>query len=113
MKKILLFSFVLMPILGFSQSTSPSVKITQPPHENKVIHYKKNGVPVPNDDTKTPLLVIDGEVSSFNKKQDFDAKLKSIDPNSIESVDVLKGQKAVDAYGEKGVNGVIVVKKKK
>jgi TonB-dependent SusC/RagA subfamily outer membrane receptor len=53
-----------------------------------------------------PLYVINGEISS---RETMD-KLK---PEQIESVDVLKGEKATAAYGDKGKNGVIMIKTKK
>ncbi len=57
-------------------------------------------------DEAQPLYVIDGEISS---KEAMD-KLK---PELIESIDVLKGEKATAAYGEKGKNGVLLIKTKK
>jgi TonB-dependent SusC/RagA subfamily outer membrane receptor len=53
-----------------------------------------------------PLIVIDGEIST---KETMD-KLK---PEQIEAIDVLKGEKATAAYGEKGKNGVIMIRVKK
>lgn len=53
-----------------------------------------------------PLYVIDGEIST---KEALD-KLK---PEQIEAIDVLKGEKATAAYGEKGKNGVIIIRVKK
>lgn len=52
-----------------------------------------------------PLIVLNGEIIS---NEDFD----SIDPNKIESVTVWKEKKAVEMYGEKGKNGVIVIESK-
>ena len=51
-----------------------------------------------------PLVVVDGEeVASFD----------NLDPANIASVTVLKDQKSVEAYGEKGKNGVVVITTKK
>ncbi|GLB48825.1 SusC/RagA family TonB-linked outer membrane protein [Neptunitalea lumnitzerae] len=52
------------------------------------------------------LVVIDGVISSLNF-------LKSIDPNSIASVNVIKGANGAALYGSAGSNGVIVVETKK
>lgn len=41
-----------------------------------------------------------------------DKKINDIEPLSIESVSVLKGEEAVKAYGEKARNGVILIKTK-
>jgi beta-lactamase regulating signal transducer with metallopeptidase domain len=60
----------------------------------------------------SPLYIIDGE----EIPQDKDAGkeiLKKINPNDIVSMEVLKGEKASQKYGEKGKNGVILIKTKK
>lgn len=51
-----------------------------------------------------PLMVVDGEERS---------SLDDVDPESIQSIDVLKGEKSGAAYGEKGKNGVILITTKK
>ena len=58
------------------------------------------------EDKKAPLIVIDGE----QKAAGFD--LQSINPDQIERIDVLKDQAATVKFGEKGVNGVIMIKMK-
>lgn len=56
--------------------------------------------------TGSPIYVIDGvEKSSF----DID-KLNSDD---VESMNILKGEKAISKYGDKGKNGVVVITTKK
>lgn len=50
-----------------------------------------------------PLIVLDG------KEMESSYDLKSIDSDNIESVSVLKGEKAKDAYGAKGKYGVVVI----
>lgn len=69
--------------------------------EKKVVHFNTDG----GDDK--PLFVIDGE----EKGADFD--MASIDPDDIESINVWKGEKAIEKYGEKAKNGVIEVTTKK
>ena len=54
-----------------------------------------------------PLIIIDG------KEAGEDINLDSIDPNTIESINVLKGPSAGKAYGEKGKNGVVEITLKK
>jgi hypothetical protein len=49
-----------------------------------------------------PLIVINGMYSD----SEF---FKKLDPNKIESVQVFKGEKAVPVFGNRAVNGVIVV----
>jgi hypothetical protein len=48
-----------------------------------------------------PLIIVDGEV------QDKDFNLDSIDPETIKSLNVLKGESTVEKYGKRAVNGVI------
>ena len=49
-----------------------------------------------------PLMIIDGEEST-----------KAIDQNKIENIQILKGKFAVEKYGDKGKNGVILITTKK
>ena len=55
---------------------------------------------IPGDN---PLYFLDGK--------EYD-KLPDIAPDDIKSIDVLKGEKAVEKYGEKAKNGVIVIERK-
>ena len=54
-----------------------------------------------------PLIIIDG------KEAEEAVNLDSLDPNTIESINVLKGPSAEKAYGEKGKNGVVEITLKK
>ena len=65
------------------------------------VNKSKQQVDKPNEDEK-PLVIINGKVMS-NKE------LESINPNDFKSVNVLKGQAAIDAYGDKATNGVVIV----
>ena len=56
--------------------------------------------------TNAPYVVVDG------KPIDGD-KLKDIDPKTIDHMEVLKSKAAIDKYGEKAKNGVIVITTKK
>ncbi|MCS3870216.1 TonB-dependent SusC/RagA subfamily outer membrane receptor [Chryseobacterium ginsenosidimutans] len=51
-----------------------------------------------------PLYIVDG----FQ----LDNALNIINPNDIESIDVLKGASAIAIYGSRGSNGIIIVKTK-
>jgi TonB family protein len=54
-----------------------------------------------------PIYAIDGKIEE-------DAEIiKKVDPKNILSIDVLKGQKAVEAYGDKGRTGVISITTRK
>ena len=54
----------------------------------------------------TPLYVIDGFATE-------DANASSINPNDIESIDVLKDASATAIYGARGANGVIIITTKR
>jgi hypothetical protein len=53
-----------------------------------------------------PLFVLDGKIIQ-------QADIEKIDTRNIESIEVLKGEKATDQYGDKGKNGVVVISSKK
>ena len=53
-----------------------------------------------------PLMIVDG-------KEVEGGSIEDIDPENIETVNVYKGDKAIEEYGEKGKNGVVVIKTKK
>jgi len=57
-----------------------------------------------------PLIVIDGTILSDREDKNF---LKTLDPNTIESINVLKDKSATSLYGEKGKYGVIQITTKK
>lgn len=57
-----------------------------------------------------PLFVIDGKrLPNFTSLDSLD---DVVEPNDIESISVLKGEKAVEKYGEAGKNGVVEIKTK-
>ena len=60
----------------------------------------------PFKEIKKPLYVLDGKIISENK-------FKKINQNSIESVNVLKGNSAIAIYGEKAKYGAIIITSKK
>ncbi len=53
-----------------------------------------------------PLVILDGKV--IDKKQ-----MDQLNPETIESISVLKEKSATEVYGEKGKNGVIIITSKK
>ena len=60
----------------------------------------------PNASDKAPYIIVDG-------KPIDNAKLKEIDPKTIDRMDVLKDKAAIEKYGEKAKDGVIVITTKK
>ena len=66
-----------------------------------------------NGGNTQPLYVIDGVIYDLNNMQGsygLSNPLSVIDPNDIESIDVLKDASAAAIYGARGGNGVIIVK---
>ncbi|MEZ0539961.1 M56 family metallopeptidase [Fibrella arboris] len=59
-----------------------------------------------NDHTNPPLYLVDGEEISHEA-------METINPNTIQSIDVLKGESATSVYGLKAKNGVIRITTKK
>ncbi len=104
MKNILLIALctLSMTALGQTPNEKPTIKIYQPPTQRANVQ-----------ETLPPLLIVDGVISHFNDKIAFENKLKDIKPDDIQSIDVLKGEKATAQFGEKGQNGVIIVTMKK
>ena len=76
----------------------------QPGAEANIVIRGSNTISDSSDGS--PLYVIDGFASD-------DANLASINPNDIESIDVLKDASATAIYGARGANGVIIVTTKR
>jgi len=73
----------------------------------EVISKKGNGFFfIDTDDDKDQLYIIDGKEGS---KED----VKSVSPNKIETINVYKGDKAIEKYGKKAKDWVIEIKTKK
>jgi hypothetical protein len=76
-------------------------------NENGKIEKEKKVIVVNSGNINVkPLYILDG-------KEISPQEMEKINPDTIESVNVLKGENAITNYGEKGKNGVIVIKLKK
>jgi hypothetical protein len=83
------------------------VKDTDDEDDIEVISEDGNGFFfIDTDDDNDQLYIIDGKEGS---KED----VKSLSPNKIETINVYKGDKAVEKYGKKAKDGVIEIKTKK
>ena len=60
----------------------------------------------PSNNGQKPLFILDGEVIS-------ESVMKVIDPNKIESINILKDASAIAVFGEKGKGGVVQITTKK
>jgi iron complex outermembrane receptor protein len=67
---------------------------------NSGFSIRLRGLATFNNDNPGPLVVVDGVIG---------ADLNNVDPNDIESMDVLKDASASAIYGTRGANGVIIV----
>ncbi len=85
------------------QSTSPGVQITQSSTQPGK-GYKVSIRGVGTIGTSSPLLIIDGINSGT-----ADDGLNGLNPNDIESIDVLKDAASAAIYGARAANGVILV----
>ena len=85
------------------QSTSPGVQITQSSTQpGKGFKVSIRGVGTIGE--SSPLLIIDGIQSGT-----ADNGLNGLNPNDIESIDVLKDAASAAIYGARAANGVILV----
>jgi TonB family protein len=71
--------------------------------EMVVVGFGENGEAT---SVQHPLVVVDGKVVEYET-------MKSIDPHTIDHMEILKDKSATDKYGEKAKNGVIVITTKK
>lgn len=70
--------------------------------------YVVDGVPLETNDTQPGGATVDGIGASSTKNP-----LNFLNPDDIESIDVLKDASATAIYGSRGANGVIIVTTKK
>src|SRR5690606_2481548 len=85
------------------QGKVPGLNIVAPQgNPNGTYNIRLRGLTTIGANTQ-PLIVIDGVIGS---------DLNSIDPNDIESIDILKDGGAAAIYGTRGSSGVIIIKTK-
>ena len=98
---------------GDSFSDNPIIFIAKKVADRKAVSAKPLRMEVdgvtfvaPRIEKNKPLVVVDGVIMK-------DLDLNIINPNTIEAINVLKGEKALAKYAEKGANGVIEIITKK
>jgi outer membrane receptor for ferrienterochelin and colicin len=93
MKKLLYISvLVTVPFLSACQEVSKDSSFEI---QNKIKIRKGN-----------PLMILDGiELKDSTE-------LKSVNPNDIESMEVLNETQGLNSYGRKGINGVVLIRTK-
>jgi TonB family protein len=82
-------------VVGYINPNGPTPPPLPPGVSLKSIDFSKN----------PPLIFLDGLIVDK-------AEMDAINPNDIESIDVLKDKSATALYGEKAKNGVILIKSK-
>lgn len=68
----------------------------------KTVIYKTNSDEKLLIEGKTPVIIVDG-------KEIQESELKKVSPEKIVTVDVIKGNQAVNRFGEKGKDGIVVI----
>jgi TonB-dependent SusC/RagA subfamily outer membrane receptor len=103
---------ILLSQTAFSQDSTKINKQTFPKLP-AVMEFKGNkgetfstNVVMKCKDCPPPLYIVDGVENPSDN-------IKNLDPKNIESINIIKGTKAIAEYGEKGRNGVVLVTSKK
>lgn len=94
----------------YGKEAKDGVVVITSKSDNHFIHKNANNKEVNeiilrSNDGKTPLFILD-------KKEVSENKFKTLKPDNIKSVNILKGVAATETYGSKGKNGVVVIKSK-
>lgn len=110
-------------VLATMQGRMPGVQITQDAGTpGGGFEIKIRGINSLRTDGNAPLYIIDGvpysseSIGYSNTKGSFASStspLNTIDPSSIESIEVLKDADATAIYGSRGANGVVLISTKK
>ncbi|WP_159017830.1 M56 family metallopeptidase [Algibacter sp. L3A6] len=103
-KKISLFKYTLIiPLLFTFIFNFNTEVIAQTKEQNINITGKSDSeVPLKLEEDDNPLIIIDGKTSSKTN-------LEHLNHSNIESINILKGNAATQAYGNKGDNGVMLI----
>ncbi len=87
------------------------------PGTNNIVNIRgSSNLGLADNQLQAPLYVIDGiiyDVSDIQAAYGSASPLQAINPNDIESVDILKDASASSIYGARAANGVIIIKTKK
>lgn len=92
-------------LITVTSGTSKTVVISTPQakeHDVKIAEAEGEASMFVKNEGGEPLFYVDG------KKMNAD-DIKALDPNTIESMNVLKGENAIYLYGKEASNGVIVI----
>ncbi|HEU4456801.1 MAG TPA: TonB-dependent receptor plug domain-containing protein [Longimicrobium sp.] len=95
------------PAAGPAEAMAEEVKgltpAAQPPGNGPTsIRWRCGGQP----SASRPLVIVDGRVLPEDR-------LRDIDPDQIESIEILRAQQAVPIYGHRAADGVILIRTKR
>jgi TonB family protein len=96
---------VILITMKKSPSTEFSAKEIESKNNEGVILKEDVKINIKSENDKQPLIVIDGVIAE-------NQNLDKIDPETIESVTVIKNKESTEKYGKKGKNGVLEIKMK-
>ncbi|HWI90788.1 MAG TPA: SusC/RagA family TonB-linked outer membrane protein [Flavisolibacter sp.] len=92
------------------------LNISGEPGSNTIVNIRGSSAVTDPNAISAPLYVIDGVVFDISDQRSAGPTLNplsSINPNDIESIDILKDASAAAIYGSRAGNGVIIVKTKR
>jgi TonB-linked SusC/RagA family outer membrane protein len=92
------------------------LNISGEPGSTAIVNIRGSSAVRDPNDISAPLYVIDGIVFDISDQRNAGPAinpLSSINPNDIESIDILKDASAAAIYGSRAGNGVIIVKTKR
>lgn len=101
-KKISLFKYTLIIPLLFTFIFNFNTEVIAQTKEQNITGENDSRITLKLNDDDNPLIIIDGKTSS---KID----LERLNHSNIESINILKGDTATEAYGNKGENGVMLI----
>ncbi len=93
-------------IIKTDKSSNGNTFIFKTDSDDKIDASNTKKIIFRSNSNKTPLFILDG-------KEMKEGKIDDISPDTIQSMNVLKGEKAIEKYGEKGKDGVIEITTKK
>ena len=84
------------------QAKEPTPTVQPPGNGSTSIRWRCGGQP----SASRPLVIVDGRVLAEDR-------LRDIDPDQIESIEILRAQQAVPIYGHRAADGVILIRTKR
>ncbi len=105
---IFLFSLLCLHLHAQQPYSIPASKL----EENRIRIDGPGSMTMPFDPSTAPLFILRAKGKIYTLPRGSN-ELSEIDPNWIESIDVIKGQSALDQYGTDGQYGVVRIQLKK